>query len=318
MTTPARRTVLVTARRACVELDRYRAALGAVGYDVVAHPAVERLGEDELLPIVGAVDALICGDDRVTARVLAAAPRLKVIAKWGTGIDSIDLEAAAARGVEVCNTPDAFSQPVADSVLGYMLLFARGLDVMTAEMRAGAWRAVPLRALGECSLGIVGFGNIGHAVARRATAFGMRVRVCGRRPLDARDLAACGVEEAPLDTLLAVSDFVSLNANLRHDNRHLLDGRRLALMRPTAVLINTARGPLVDESALVDALRSGRLAGAALDVFEDEPLPAASPLRELPGVHLSPHNSNSSPAAAERVHAHTIQSVIRVLASHPS
>lgn len=306
-------TVLVTAPRACQAIDRYREALQAAGCRVVVHPALERLGEDDLLALVGDIDGIVCGDDRITDRVLAAAPRLKVIAKWGTGIDSIDRDAAAARGIAVCNTPDAFSDPVADSVIGYVLLFARELDHMTNDMRAGIWSRRQLRALSECTIGIVGFGNIGAAVARRAASFRMRILACDIRPIDGQAVATPGVTLTTLDEVLAGSDFVTLHADLRADNRHLMDEARFAILRPSAVLINTARGPLVDETALISALRDGRLAGAALDVFEQEPLPAASPLRHMPNVYLAPHNANSSAAAAERVHTNTIRRVLEAL-----
>lgn len=305
-------TILITAPRACQAVGVYREAFDPRGWRVVAQPPAERHDEAALLPLAAGADALICGDDQVTDRLLAAAPRLKVIAKWGTGLDSIDRAAAQRRGVEVCNTPNAFSDPVADSVLAYLLLFARQPDVMTAAMRAGRWERVPLLALAELTLGIVGFGDIGQAVARRASAFRMRVLACDVRPIgdEARRL---GVYVTELDELLAVSDFVTLHADSRPDNRHLIDAVALSRMRSTAVLVNTARGALVDEAALAAALAGGRLAGAALDVFEDEPLPASSILRRLPNVHLAPHNSNSSPAAAARVHANTIAHVVRVL-----
>jgi D-3-phosphoglycerate dehydrogenase len=302
--------VLVTAPRACQVIDRYRRELGAAGCAVEAHVPSERFEEHELLPLVGDCDGIICGDDRLTDRVLAAAPRLRVIAKWGTGIDSIDLEAARRRGITVCNTLDAFTDPVADSVLAYILLFARQPDRMTAEIRDGRWLHAPLRALSECTLGIVGFGHIGTAVARRAAAFGMRILACDVRPLAGNGVADLGMRVVPLEQLLAESDFVTLHADLRPENRKLMNATRIGLMRPSAVLINTARGPLVDEGALASALKEGRLAGAALDVFEVEPLPATSALRELPNVYLAPHNSNSSPGAAERVHANTIRNVL--------
>jgi D-3-phosphoglycerate dehydrogenase / 2-oxoglutarate reductase len=307
-------TVLITASRACRDIDQYRAALGPLGCEIVTHPAVERLEEADLLAIVADADVVICGDDRFTARVIESAPRLKAVVKWGTGVDSIDRVAAARRGVEVCNTPDAFSEPVADSVFGYILLFARQLEGMTADMRAGRWLHLPLKALNDCTLGIVGLGHIGAAVARRAAAFRMRTLAFDVRPID-DEASALGVQPASLEQVLAESDFVSLHADLRADNRYLMNAARLAQMRPTAVLINTARGPLVDEAALASALRDGRLAGAALDVFEYEPLPAESALRTLPNLHLAPHNANSSPAATERVHANTIRHVTRLLAS---
>jgi D-3-phosphoglycerate dehydrogenase len=305
--------VLVTAPRACQARERYVNALVPAGCSVEFVLPAERLEEEALLPLVADVDGMVCGDDRITARVLDGAPRLKVIAKWGTGIDSIDLEGARQRGVRVCNTPNAFSQPVADSVLGYVLLFARELDRMSEATRAGGWTRAPLRALNECTLGIVGLGNIGRAVARRAVAFGMRILAHDIRPVTDAEADSLGVTVVTLEQLLADSDFVSLHADLRPDSRHLIDAHRLAAMRSSAVLINTARGGLVDERALVDALERRAIAGAALDVFEHEPLPPASPLRKLPMVYLAPHNANASAAAAERVHENTIRNLLQTL-----
>ena len=302
--------ILVTAPRACAASDLYRAALEPRGCRLTMRPSDERHVEADLLPLVADIDAMICGDDEVTRRVLEAAPRLRMIAKWGTGIDSIDRNAALERGVQVCNTPDAFSEPVADTVLAYLLLFARQPVEMTEDMRAGRWVHRPLVALHECTLGLVGFGHIGRAVARRAAAFRMPMVTYDVRPI-ADEASSLGVRVTGLDELLTQSDFVSLHADSRFDNRHLIDARRLRLMRPSAVLVNTARGALVDEDALADALREGRLAGAALDVFDQEPLSAASPLRSLSNVHLAPHNSNSSPFAAASVHASTIGHVLR-------
>jgi phosphoglycerate dehydrogenase-like enzyme len=151
-------------------------------------------------------------------------------------------------------------------------------------MREGQWRHVSLRALSECTLGIVGFGHIGSAVARRAAGFRMNVLACDIKPLAGAVADELGVRIVSLEQLLASSDFVSLHADLRPCNRGLINDARLALMRPTAVLINTARGPLIDEAALIRALKDGRIAGAALDVFEIEPLPTSSPLRQLPNV----------------------------------
>jgi D-3-phosphoglycerate dehydrogenase len=314
----AKWNVLVTAPRACSEFPRYRDALEAAGCRVTMRKTVERLTEVELLPLVGEVDGIVCGDDRITAAVMAAAPRLKVIAKWGTGIDGIDLEYAAAHGIAVRNTPDAFTEPVADTVLGYMLMFARGLDRMALDMRAGLWRRQPLKALRECTVGIIGFGNIGRAVARRCGSFGMRTLVNDLHPIPDRVLAEFGVTSVPLPALMAQSDFVTLHANLHAGNRHFIDAGLLRLMGADAVLINTARGPLVEEGALVDALASGQIGGAALDVFEDEPLPPGHPLRSMPNVYLAPHNANASPAAAERVHLNTIENLIQALRASAS
>lgn len=305
--------VLVSAPYAMPTIDRYRRELQAAGCEVVAAAVRERLEEDELLAVIGDIDGLICGDDRVTERVLAAAPKLKVIAKWGTGIDSIDLAACAARGVKVCNTPNAFTEPVADTVLAWMLAFARRPAEQDREIREGRWVKRPLFCLGEKILGIVGVGHIGRAVARRARAFGMEILGCDPVVPPRAFLDETGIRMASLEDLLAVSDFVSINCDLNPTSRRLIDASALAKMRPGGYLLNAARGPIVVEADLVAALESGRLAGAGLDVFEREPLPSGSPLRRLPQVLMSPHNSNGSPRAYERVHAGTIDNLLKGL-----
>jgi D-3-phosphoglycerate dehydrogenase len=307
--------VLVTAPRALIAIGRYQDELGAAGCEVLTVPSVERLEEEQLLPKISEVHGIICGDDRITRRVLDAAPRLRVISKWGTGIDSIDVAEARRRGIAVCNTPAAFADPVADTVLGYVLLFARGLDRMSNDMRAGEWRRLPLLSLRECTLGIVGFGATGRAVARRAAAFGMRVLAYDVQPPPEAVVRELDVFMVSLEMLLADSDFVTLHADLRADNRQFMDATRLALMKPGAILINTARGELVDEQALVDALQKTTLAGAALDVFTQEPLPAGHALRSFANVYLAPHNANASQAAAERVHTTTIRNLLHALES---
>ncbi len=277
-------------------------------------PVRERLSEAELLGLIADIDGVISGDDEFTEKVLLRARRLKVISKWGTGTDSIDREACARLGIEVRNTPGAFTEPVADHVLGYLLCFARQLVPMAEAMRQGAWMKIPGRTLGECTLGIVGVGTIGRAVAKRAAAFGMTV--LGNDP---RGVPA-GIPSVSLRELLEQSDFVSLNCDLNPTSRGMIDERALARMKPAAVLINTARGPVVDEPALTVALQEGRIAGAALDVFVDEPLPASSPLRAMKNVLLSPHNASSSPRAWERVHRSSIDQLFSVLGSskeHP-
>ncbi len=273
----------------------------------------ERLEEEELLPVIGDADAIICGDDRITAAVMDAAPRLKVICKWGTGVDSIDLGAAAERGIAVGRTPDAFTEPVADTVLGYMLCFARSLPWMDREMKSGRWHKIPGRSLGESTIGVVGVGAIGMAVLRRARPFGAALLGNDIRQVEDGDLGDLGVEMVDLDTLLSRSDYVSLNVDLNPTSRHLIDAAALDRMKPDAVLINCARGPVIDERALADALRNGSIGGVALDVYEDEPLPDGSPLRRLDNVLLAPHNSNSSPTAWRRVHLNSLRQVFDVL-----
>lgn len=307
-------TVLVTAPYIVPVLDRFRPVLDQQGIELVVAQVLERLEEKDLLRYAGRFDATLCGDDLYTARVLeACAPRLKVISKWGTGVDSIDAESCSRLGIKLYRTPNAFTTPVSDSVLGYMLAFARRLPWMDSEMKAGEWRKPAAHTLSERTLGIIGVGNIGKAVARRARSFGMKLLGTDIVEIDHVFVAETGIEMTDLRTLLAKSDYVSVNCDLNPTSRHLLDAETLASMKEGAVLINTARGPIVDEQALIKALQVGQLAGAALDVFETEPLQAGSPLRKMKNVLLAPHNANSSPAAWERVHRNSIRNLLEGL-----
>lgn len=305
--------VLVSAPYMLPVLDEYRGRMEERGIQVVPAQVEERLSEEELLPLVADIDGIICGDDRFTERVLRAAPRLKVISKWGTGIDSIDSQAAEGMGIRVCNTPGAFTDAVADTVLGYMLLFARQLAWLDRDMRAGRWQKRPGVSLGEGALGVIGVGNVGKAVIQRAVAFGMQVLGNDVVQVPNSFVAATGVEMVSLDELLSRADYVSLNCTLDPTSHHLIGQRELSLMKKTAYLINTCRGPVVHEPALAEALRGGRIAGAALDVFEDEPLPEDSPLRAMDNCLLAPHNANSSPRAWRRVHENTIKNLLEGL-----
>lgn len=307
-------TVLVSAPYMIPYMDRFRPLLEAHGLELIIAPVQERLDEDDLLAWAGKFDGTLCGDDRYTARVLeACAPRLKVISKWGTGIDSIDQEACARLGIRIGRTPNAFTIPVTDNVLGYMLAFARRLPWMDRAMKAGIWEKLPGRTLSECTLGVIGVGNIGKAVLRRARAFGMTL--LGNDIIDiAPDfLIENQVLMTSLEELLRRADFVSLHCDLNPTSYHLINQHTLELMKPTAVLINTARGPVVEEAALIDALENNKIAGAALDVFEVEPLPKDSPLLKMDHVMLAAHNANSSPAAWERVHLNTIRNLLEGL-----
>ena len=302
--------VLVSAPYAMPVIDRFRHELEAAGCIVEVAKVRERLEEEDLLKVIGDVSGVICGDDRFTDKVLAAAPKLKVISKWGTGIDSIDREACKKRGVQVRNTLDAFTEPVSDTVLAWMLTFARRPAEQDADIRAGRWDKRPLFSLGERTLGVIGVGNIGRAVLRRAKAFGMTL--LGADPIRPPEdfLYETGLTLVGLGELLAQADFVSLNCDLNPSSDGLMNAGTIGKMRKGAYLLNSARGPLVVERDLVAALEAGRLAGAGLDVFEHEPLPSDSRLRRLSNVILSPHNSNGSPRAYERVHANTIRNLL--------
>lgn len=307
-------TVLMTAPYMIPFLDRFRPVLAGYGIDLIVPDVEERMEEEDILKYAGQFDGTICGDDRYTARVIEAClPRLKVISKWGTGVDSIDAEACSRFGVKLGRTPNAFTTPVADTVLGYMLAFARRGPWMDREMKSGKWQKIPGKALSELTLGVIGVGNIGKAVTRRAKAFGMKVFGTDIIDVDHVFVSETGIEITDLHFLLSNSDFVSVNCDLNPTSHHLINADTLALMKPTAILINTARGPIVEEKALVAALSSGQVGGAALDVFEFEPLPFDSPLLKMDNVLLAPHNSNSSPTAWERIHWSTIKNLVEGL-----
>ncbi len=307
-------TILFSAPYMIPSLERFRPILENYGLELLVAPVQERLNENDLLALAGQFDGVICGDDRFTEKVLkACSPRLKVISKWGTGIDSIDKEAAARLGIQVLRTPNAFTLPVADSVLGYILAFVRRQPWMDRAMKNGQWEKIPGRTLAECTLGVVGVGTIGKAVIRRARAFGMKILGNDIVEIDHVFLYENGVEMTTLDDLLGRADFVSLNPDLNPSSFHLMNEKTLAKMKPGGVLINTSRGPVIDEAALVKALQDSIIAGAALDVFENEPLPAHSPLLQLENVMLAPHNANSSPLAWERVHWNTIRNLVEAL-----
>ncbi len=306
--------ILVSAPYLQPVISEYRQVFEKHQAEIVLPEVNERLSEQELLDLVGEIDGVVAGDDQFTRKVLERAiPRLKVLSKWGTGIDSFDLAACRELGVAVKNTPDAFTHPVADSVLGYILCFARMLPWMDVQMKNGYWGKIPGRALNETTIGVIGVGKIGKAIARRARPFG--VKLLGNDLVDMPEdfIDETGIKMVDKEALLAQSDFVTLNCDLNPSSRHLMGSEEFSIMKSTAMICNLARGPIIDETAMVSALRQKRIAGAALDVFEDEPLPQDSPLYRMSNVMLAPHNSNSSPKAWERVHENTLNNLFDTL-----
>ena len=255
------------------------------------------------------IDGVIVGDDKFTSAVLESSPRLQILSKWGIGLDCIDQEAAARLGITVTNTPGVFADDVANVATCYILMLARGLHRVDAAVRAGTWLKVEGESLRGKVLGVVGLGSIGRATAERGRALGMDV--VGSDPAESARAAAeaAGVRTAPLEDVLAAADYVVLCCPLTPQTHHLIDARALSAMKPGARLVNVARGPIVDEPALIDALRSGHLAGAGLDVFEVEPLPADSPLRDLPQVILGAHNGSNAKEAVERTSRLAVQNL---------
>lgn len=295
------------------KIDRFKSIFEENNIQIYLPPVKERLSEKELIECIDGIHGVISGDDQFTERVLKRAKNLKVISKWGTGIDSIDVDACRRLGIAVRNTPNAFSEPVADTVIGYMLCFARQLLNMNKNMKEGNWYKIPGVSLAECTLGVIGVGNVGKSVVGRAAAFNMEILGNDLLELPSEFIEETGIIMTSKDDLLKKSDLVSLNCDLNSTSSHIIGADEFKLMKSTAYLINTARGPLVDEQALISALKSREISGAALDVFEVEPLPKDSLLRQLDNTLIAPHNANSSPRAWESVHQNTIRNLLEVL-----
>lgn len=305
--------VLVTCPQMQRTWDHFKHQLDEAGYDYDLPEVVQALSEAELLEIIDRYDGFIAGDDDVTGKVIEQGGRLKVISKWGVGVDGIDRETAKARGVVVTNTPGTFGEEVADVALGYIVMLARQLHVIDRSVRDNGWaKPVGLSIAGK-TLGVIGLGSIGQAVVRRGVGFGMTV--LGYDPYGPSQEAARkdGADVVELDELLSRSRFVSLNCPLTPETRHIINAESLAKMSPDAYLVNTGRGPLVDEAAVAKALGENKLAGAGLDVFEVEPLPADSPLRGFDNVILGSHNGSNTGEATMRVSAMAVDNLIREL-----
>ncbi len=255
---------------------------------------------DELVQRIRGAEAVISirGAVAYPREVIKACAELRILSIWGTGTDHVDLPAARARGVTVCNTPAVSAVSVAEHALALMLAAARRLPDISAEVKAGGWPKAMVSQLHGKTLGIVGLGAIGRQVARLGAGIGMHVIAWTFHPDDAlaNDL---GVDLVELDELLRSADVVSLHVRQSPETEGMLDAGKLALMKPGAILVNTARGALIDEQALVTALSEGQLGAAALDAFVEEPLPAGNPLQQAPNTVLTPHSAGLSPEALE-------------------
>ncbi|MEW6660847.1 MAG: phosphoglycerate dehydrogenase [Bacillota bacterium] len=282
--------------------------LKKAGCEVVWNPTGLPLNEDQLCQLVADCEGIIVGVDPITRQVLEAGKKLKVVAKHGVGVDNIDIQAAALLGIQVTNGPDTNSEAVADLTFGLLLAAARSIPFADKSTREGKWPRLVGPELYRKKLGILGLGAIGKRVAKRATGFSMEILAYDVYQ-DTAFAAAHNVRYASLEEVLRESDFVTLNLPLLPDTREIINERTLAMMKPNAYLVNTARGELIDERALCKALKSGQLAGAALDAFIQEPPPADLPLLQLPNVVVTPHmgaysyeaNRNMGMAAAVNI-----------------
>lgn len=305
--------VLITCRQMQADLPRHRDRIERLGYEVMA-PALGARQQFTAVELLEHGDSrlvgIIAGDDELDRQFFDGANKLRVVIRWGIGMDSVDHDAAREHGVIVRNTPGVFGHEVADSAFGYILNLARGHLVIDAAVRRGEWPKREGCTLAGAQLGIVGFGSIGREIATRGKGFGMDVVAFD--PMVEGDMA--DVPMVALNDLLSTSRFVVLACPLTSQTLRLINAERLALMRGDAYLVNVARGPVVVESDLIEALKGGDLAGAALDVFEIEPLPMESELRSLPNVVLGSHNASNTREGVIRASTAAVDFLLEELA----
>ena len=315
MTTMTRSTegarVLITARSFRDTEGAHKQLLAAAGCELIACPNEHPLGAAELAQWVGDVDAAILGLDVVDDQVLAAAPKLRVISRYGVGVDAVDVPACTRRGVVVTITPGANSVAVAELAIALLMALARSIPYHDRAAKLGKWNRVQGMELTGATLGLVGYGRIGREVAQRACALGMRVIVYDPL-LPPEAFAGSPVTPCDLPTVLQTSDAISLHLPLTAETHNLIDAAALARMKPTAYLINTARGGLVDEEALYEALVGRRLAGAAFDVFSKEP-PEAGGLVALDNFIAAPHIGSATRQTAARMSLMAAENALAVL-----
>lgn len=303
--------VLVTCQQMQVELPKYRRRIEELGYEVLAPDLCGRqqFSSADLLEFSPRLVGIIAGDDELSRDFFEGSPHLRTVIRWGIGMDTVDHDAARQSGVTVRNTPGVFGREVADSAFGYILNLARGFVAVDAAVRRGEWPKWEGTTLAGSRLGIVGLGSIGSEIAARGHGFDMDVVAFD--PF--RPSPPAGITLIGLDELLSTSRFIVLACPLTPETFHLINSDRLALVRQDADLINVGRGPVVAEPDLVRALKAGRLAGAALDVFEVEPLPLDSELRNLPNVILGAHNGSNTREGVARASAAAVDFLLEEL-----
>lgn len=323
---PERFTVVITSDRygnetSGLEMERELVAgVTDLTIDLRGAPAID---EDHLIEAAAEADALLVSTrEAITRRVLANLPRCRVVSRYGVGLDNVDLDAATDYGIVVTHYPGYCTAEVADHALSLILALNRRIVELDRDLRAGAWvrhgaatatiLRGPVPPLRELTLGIIGFGRIGHAVAERAKPFGVDLLIADPF-VESAVIEAEGAEPVTLNELLARADIVTIHCPLTPETRGLIGAAELARMKPTASLVNTARGPIVDLAAVTAALQAGALAGAGLDVVYPEPLPADSPLYSAPTVILTPHSAYYSERSVEIVRRETLNEALAVL-----
>jgi D-3-phosphoglycerate dehydrogenase len=291
-----------------------RELLRTAGIDFETNPFGRRLKEDELTEMVSDFDVLIAGTEPITEKVLGRARRLKLISRVGIGLDSVDLVAAERRGIKVSYTPDAPAPAVSELTIGLMLSVLRSIPRADRQMRSGVWERIPGRRLGECTIGIIGVGRIGSRVLRHLQGFAPKAILLNDAAPQPRP-APSNVEWVTKDEIYRKADVISLHLPLTPNTYHMIGDEQLRRMKPDSILINTARGEIVDERALAQALRDGRLAGAGLDVFEEEPY--RGELSRLDTCVVTSHMGSMSDDCRAAMEVEATREAVRYLTGEP-
>ena len=309
-------TVLVTCHHLLKQMSSYTELFNTNDIGLMLPEAVgQQFTEDDMAKFFKDCDVAICGDDPMPRRVIEAGSnnRLKTIIRWGVGTDSVDKVAAKELGIKVLNTPNVFGEEVADAAFALILMLARGYHLMNQSVVDGGWLKIIGRSLNGLTLGVVGMGSIGQATLRRAHGFGMTTIGYDPVEIDTATMSALNAEQLPLDDVISQSDILVLCCNLTPENYHLMNADTLRSMKSDSYLVNVARGPLVDNTALFNALQDGPLAAAALDVMEIEPFPLDDPLRKLDNCIYGTHNGSNTREAVKRVNDRTVSMALAEL-----
>ena len=308
--------VLVTSLPMISTFEHCKERFIAEGLEVVIPEMTgQYLTEDELCEMIADFDGIIAGDDLYTAKVLEKGRegRLRALVRLGIGFDAVDVEATRRFGIAFSNTPGVFSDEVADLALGYLLLLARGIHRVDAEIRRGNWLKLQGTTLRGKVAGIIGVGNIGKEIVRRVKGFGMSVCAYHTHPLSSDFCKETGAQQVELEQVLRTADYLFLACSLKLQNHHMLNEQTFALMKDGVSIVNIARGGLIDECALINALDTGKVAGAALDVFESEPLDLKHPLCSYEQVVLGAHNGSNTKEGVLRANQAAIDLLVKFL-----
>ena len=312
--------ILVTCGHLQRHIGRYEDEIRSHGFDVWVPQLVgQQFGPAEMAAMLAGVDVAIAGDDALGAEVIEAgvAGQLRGLVRWGIGTDNVDKAAATRLGLPVYNTPGMFNNEVADLALGHLLNLTRHIHKMDRDVRAGKWTRYEGTSLAGKVAGVVGLGGIGREICRRARAFGMSVIGSDVATITSAALDEVGAVQVPFETVLEQADVILLACSLTPQNHHLLNAAAFARMKPGVIVVNVARGPIIDEAALVAALTAGHVAAAGLDVFETEPLPAESPLRGFDNCLFGTHSGSSTTEGIQRTNRASLDIALAMLGVDP-